>query len=695
MKSAFFCASLVAAPLAAAAPQGAFPSMAAGTNGYRTDAILTIGETIGTYTPPGILDGMGAYALDATTVRVFANHELLNFRGYEYAVEDGQGGTFNLRGSRISYFDIDTATLEITGADIAYDRIYDPNGVQATGVTFLPAPNRGDLSGSFQHVGLSRFCSGGLFEPEQFGNGRGLTERAYFCGEEDGGFFNTVSGLVWMLDPETRSLWSCPDLGRGAWENFSVLDTGDPSTVAMILMDDSSPFDADSPFTLPAGTGDADREAAPLYLYVGTKDPGGDFVARQGLRGGQLYVFVPDDQAIKTPAEFNGSGSLSGTWVAIDNTQIPANASTDGSTGYDPYGYPTQRLLWLRAEAAGSFGFSRPEDIATNPFDGTEAVLVSTGVDTYVNGADTFGTVYTIKTEFSALSATVTIAYDGDADPSRALRSPDNLDWADDGFIYVQEDEAEEDTLTGEPLFGMGAVNPNEAGIVRLDPATGEVVRIMNIDRSVIIDPTVADPFSAVDTDAGRAGEWESSGIIDVSSLFGRDLGTLFLYNIQAHGIEDQDTVNPSSRINDDDLVEGGELAFLEFVGLGDTYCFANANSTGAAARIRAEGSALLSDDDVTLFAEGVPAGTPGLFFFGEQQTVQPLGDGFLCVGGALTRTDVVFADGEGIAALDFDTVLNAGLGGVLSGATSNFQFWYRDGATGSNLTDALSIDWR
>ena len=40
------------------------------------------------------------------------------------------------------------------------------------------------------------------------------------------------------------------------------------------------------------------------------------------------------------------------------------------------------------AEAAGAFKFSRPEDVATNPDDATEAVMASTGVASYVGGAD-------------------------------------------------------------------------------------------------------------------------------------------------------------------------------------------------------------------------------------------------------------------------------------------------------------------
>lgn len=52
------------------------------------------------------------------------------------------------------------------------------------------------------------------------------------------------------------------------------------------------------------------------------------------------------------------------------------------------------------------------------------------------------------------------ILCDGDADPTRALRSPDNLTWAGDGTIYVQDDKAEDESLTVAPLLGSGAVNP-------------------------------------------------------------------------------------------------------------------------------------------------------------------------------------------------------------------------------------------
>ncbi len=85
----------------------ATPSMISGRNGYTVKELFTIGETINGYTPPGIPDGIGAYAYDADTIRILVNHELsIDQSGYAYEVSDGSGGTFELIGARVSYFDI-------------------------------------------------------------------------------------------------------------------------------------------------------------------------------------------------------------------------------------------------------------------------------------------------------------------------------------------------------------------------------------------------------------------------------------------------------------------------------------------------------------------------------------------------------------------------------------------------------------
>ncbi len=532
---------------------------------WETTPVFTIGETFPNgYTPAGILDGLGAYKKDEKTVRVYANHELLNFLGYSYEVcasADCKTKFTIPSGARVSHFDFSEETRKIVDSGVAIKRIYNANGVLASQLS--------DIFATSLQKGFSRFCSAQFVEGKQYDDERGINNSIYFTNEEDGGNFNPVGGAVWALDTKTGDFWHVPAFGRGAWENVTQVDTKTDNYVAFILADDSSPFNADN---------DAENEAAPLFLYVGKKQKDGDFLAKNGLRGGKLYVWVAADKSVNSPLEFRGNrNKAKGYWVEIDNSKTD-NASEDGSTGFDKFGYPTQRTLWTRAEAVGAFQFSRPEDLSTNPKRGNQFVLASTGVDTFDidpetgNGADTFGTLYTMVVKFkkngTPKKSTLKIAYDGDADPKRGIRSPDNLDWSADGFIYVQEDEAEEDSLTGEPLFGEGAANPNEASIVRIRPNGKKLQTIAYIDRSVVLDGGLADPTAAFDTDAGKAGEWESSGILDVSQLFGKPAGTLFLYTVQAHGIEDQTTKgnpsNPESRITDTDLVEGGQLLFLK-----------------------------------------------------------------------------------------------------------------------------------
>ena len=497
---------------------------------WTADAIFTVGETISGYAPPGVMDGIGAYELDDGHVRLLVNHELQSTHGYPYPVEDFEGNAFEMTGARISFFDIDKSTLRIVDAGVAYDTIHTADGSIAPDTSFLTSPG-----------GFNRFCSGSLHEAEEFGPDRGVADTIYFTGEE------FQMGAVWALNPQTGHIWHVPDMGRGAWENISQVCTGSGSTrtVGFVLSDDTPPYDVD---------GDGVREAAPLYLYIGSKDPSGDFLSRNGLRGGSLYVWAADDPALNSPITLNGHGATAtGRWVEIDNSPT-GHPSDSGVFGFDRYGYPTQQTLWERAEEAGAFQFSRPEDVSTNPGRCNEIVLASTGTS-MLDGSDRAGTIYTVRTDFSTMTAVLEIIYDGDADPSQALRSPDNLDWADDGLIYIQEDRA------GSGMFGDDAPNPNEAGIVALDPRTGAVTRIANIDRSVILDASLADPSAAVDVDAGDAGSWESSGILDVGGLFG--YGTLFVLDVQAHGIYDQQQFNPSSRIRDGDLVEGGQLLFL------------------------------------------------------------------------------------------------------------------------------------
>lgn len=550
------------------------PAQMTGLNGYEVKPAFTVGETISRtqedYTPVGILDGIGAFELDEKTIRVLTNHELSNDLGYAYTLDNGTA----LTGARVSYWDFDKNTLEIIDAGLAYDTIINRAGEVV------------DEASDLEFEGLNRFCSAHYIEANQFGEGNGFVDGIYFTGEE------TSGGTEFALDVTTNTLQAVPWLGRAAWENVTQLDTGTTDEVALLVGDD--------------------REAAPLLLYVGQKDTSGEagFLERNGLAGGKLYVWVPDGEVEDTenendpdpnpdPAGFNGTGnSLSGSFVEIehyredlvfdtdldedgrfdaadiddnglideideavhidadgDGTFDGIDVDGDGTFDYDQLGFATQDYQDFLAAEAGAFQFSRPEDVATNPEDGTEAVLASTGRGERFPD-DNWGTTYQVATDFSDLTkitSELTILYDGDdagngqfSDPDFGLRSPDNLDWADNSNIYVQEDRA----TSPDSLFG--GTSGEEASIWQLEPTTGELTRVAQMDRSAV----PGEPIPQTDSEPGEIGVWESSGILDVTELFGRENGDLFIFDTQAHSLID-------GVIAEENLVEGGQLAFL------------------------------------------------------------------------------------------------------------------------------------
>ena len=118
------------------------------------------------------------------------------------------------------------------------------------------------------------------------------------------------------------------------------------------------------------------------------------------------------------------------------------------------------------------------------------------------------------------------------------LRSPDNLTWASDGLIYVQEDRA-----TGADW------GTEEASIWQLDPTQpGDAQRIAQIDRTAV-------PDGQIDA-GGGLGAWETSGIIDVTHLVKTDATVALLYNVEAHSIT-------GGSIADQGLVQGGQIGML------------------------------------------------------------------------------------------------------------------------------------
>ena len=515
------------------------PSQVKGLEGYTIDPLFTVGDTIGSYTPPGILDGIGAYSLNDTTVRLFVVNEIASTDGYKYTLENGT----QLSGARVNYFDVDKRTFKITDAGLAYDTIINRKGEVV------------DASADLEFGGIQRFCSAALFEANQFGAGIGLSDRIFFSGEE------TLGGTQFALDTQNNTLYAVPWFGRAGWENVTEINTGRTDKVAFVIGDDT---------------------VAPLWLYVGDKNAkkDGSFLDRNGFAQGKLFAWVADDPLDANDAielkedQFNGNNtSKNGKFVEIAyydptkaNTAVDsadADTSIQNELGYDAQGFATYAQQVKLANDAKAFFFSRVEDVSTNPKDGTQVAFAVTGV---AGTPNVDGVVYRADVDFDfsnggIIKGKVDILNDGNLTKDAGLRSPDNLDWADDGKLYINEDRANSAAL-------FAGNSKQEASVFRIDPSNANpsstLTRIAQVDRTAL-------PATQTDPSSTDIGNWETSGILDVSTLFGAKPGELFVFDVQAHSLRDGSIITATNidgngdgtKTRQENLVEGGQLSLL------------------------------------------------------------------------------------------------------------------------------------
>ena len=324
--------------VAATAPEEARCMLATTSgSGFRATVLATTGDSIAGYRPPGIMDGMGAWRWNDTTVRLFVNHELPPDQGYRWQLANGTG----LRGARISWFDIDIRERRVRAAGQAISAVRDRNGNPVTDARQIS--ERGDTGGE---AGFNCLCSAQGIAAGEFG----FRDDILFTHEEvSSREDHPHGGSIWALDIRRAEIWALPELGRGSWENVTAIATPDQDRpdghVALLLSDD------------------LEFGGAPLYLWVGRKQPEGNLVERNGLAKGQLYAWVCAANA-QSPQDWNGTDTLQrGSFTPLQ-TRNPSGRS---SAGHDREGYLDDTLLRAQAFAAGAFAFSRPEDLHTNP----------------------------------------------------------------------------------------------------------------------------------------------------------------------------------------------------------------------------------------------------------------------------------------------------------------------------------------
>jgi hypothetical protein len=441
-------------------------------NGWRAFEIVSQGNNITGLSDPGYgntftrgtFDGLGTYV---TTNRLTIN---VNHETSDAAISRVDVSITGLRQAVQSKLDSGVTPFPasfVTNIGYSYDRVFDgtynaitnPNPV-ATG---LPAVV------TYGNANFDRFCSGSSYVPEAFGPGRGLLDHMYITGEE------VTGGKFYATDQVTRTMWEVPALGLGSWENAAQVDTGNTTHVAMVLNSD-------------VGSPNSDY----LRLYVGQKgidsnsDGTIDFLERNGLRGGSVYVFTPDAPQSVT-----------------DLPDFPVNM-----TG-----------KWTISTSAG-LREDKLEDVHTNPLNGTQLVFT-----------DQTDGVYRLDTPllfsggaFSPAASPITISQIDD-DDTAPLGTPDNIVWSRNGKMYVQED--------GDG-FEIWEINENGGGHVRIAQALTEPSGVIDASAELGYEPgsvllssimgagTAAQLVVLISPTAQRAfadGDFNRDGIVDAADF--------------------------------------------------------------------------------------------------------------------------------------------------------------------------------
>lgn len=348
-----------------------------------------------------------------------------------------------------------------------------------------------------------RFCSSSLVE------GSGFAHPVYFANEE------VDDGIVVGIDAKTGKKTEMPWLGRMSHENTILV----------------SHFYESAGKTVVITTEDGEATESEVYMYVADS-------VRDLMEGkGQLYVFAADAPYSSWDDIYFSTGAVSGRFVPLS------------------WDYRTQDEADLHTEAIakGAFQFIRPEDAAVDKRQGKGNVMymADTGNDKDENGVPIpagsngqsweRGRMY--KFAFTdpqdPTKASLQVIMDGN-DPAApgysaqlkmAMSNPDNIDTSENSLM-IQEDR-----------IGATRSNPtgdmtNNAKIIR--------VPLASIDAGFATMETVAYNNQNI-APAAKHGDWESSGILDVSGFFGQGS---WLVTVQAHSQQ-----------------EGGQLLLLKVDG--------------------------------------------------------------------------------------------------------------------------------
>jgi hypothetical protein len=505
--------------------------------GVEITPLLTVGDTLSSgYRFEAIPDGISVRPRGEGTVDLYVNHET----------------------SKVPFPYIAAAPTAANGEN-------DFDNAQVSKLT-LSQKSAGVLNGSFaidSSAGFQRFCSNFLATEKD-----GFSRDILFTNEESPDYVNRQEaswppvagsaseqevGVVVALDVRSGKTTPIYGMGRHNHENAVAV----PGYRGPVVLSGDDTFTS-GPLTgvFPAGAVPAQSQ---LYSYIARNtnavlDDKGD-----------LWAFVSDTPGVKNYYDvIPGSGTeVTGHFIKVPK-DIATGMNADGSVlkaadkgfplppangswqtdlrSVTPVGLDgPQWVLEYWSDINNVFQFVRIEDIARDKRHGMENVIyfadsgrgrtAAQSLDT-PNFKSTNGRIWkmVLDKHDPTVVTSLTVLVEGDDNPVKTLNEvhqPDNVETTKNGGLLITEDPG------SSQQFPVGSIDP-AATTARLwyvsldDPDNPDVNEVVaRVDQSLDGGSTDVDGRPA-----GNQGQWESTGIVDASSAFGRGA---FLVNVQAH----------------------------------------------------------------------------------------------------------------------------------------------------------------
>ena len=287
---------------------------------------------------------------------------------------------------------------------------------------------------------------------------------------------------------------------------------------------------------------------------------------------GTLYAFVPDNAAINDYYDFpiGSAMSITGDFIEVpreiatgkndDGTDMMAGDvpefADDGTFLGGPYPLPPADGTWQRglglatgvdgpqwvlehwSDLNNVFQFTRIEDMAFDKRPGMSTTSSTSSTPVAVRRAQaatpsprrTAGSGRWSSTRLNPLEVdSLSILIEGDDNPVKTLgeiHQPDNIESTVERAPHHRGPRQQPAVRAG----GQGLPNATTARLMHYRFSTGAITAVLKVDQSADEGPTDED----APTSPGNWGAWETSGIIDVSSVFGPNK---FMIDVQAHSL--------------------------------------------------------------------------------------------------------------------------------------------------------------